>query len=62
MMGIIPEDANAVTIAALLALSIARDEANLPIDLTMEHIFSERRFFVYSVNEEDSELFFLPFS
>jgi hypothetical protein len=32
------------------------DEANLPIDLTMEPLLSEREFFVFSFNKEDSEL------
>ena len=62
-MGIIPEDANVDTIAALLASSAVRHEANLSIDLTIEPLFSESEFFVLSFNDEDedSELFFTFF-
>ena len=58
-MGIILEDAaaKADAVAALLASSVAMVEANLSIDLTIEPLFSEREFFVFSFNEEDSELF-----
>jgi hypothetical protein len=41
-----------------LASSVAMDEASLSMDLTMEPLFSEREFFMFSFNEEDSELFF----
>jgi len=64
-MGIIPEDANANAnaMAALLASSVVRHEANLSIDLTIEPLFSESEFFVFSFNDEDedSELFFTFF-
>jgi len=62
-MGIIPEDANADAIAALLASSVVRHEANLSIDLTIEPLFSESKFFVFSFKDEDedSELFFTFF-
>jgi hypothetical protein len=62
-MGIILEDAAATAdaVAALLASSVAMVEANLSIYLTIEPLFSEREFFIFSFNEEDSELFFTFF-
>jgi hypothetical protein len=60
-MGIIPEDANADAKAAMLASSVAMDEANLSIDLTIEPFFSEKEFFIFSFNKEDYELFFTFF-
>jgi hypothetical protein len=50
-MGIIPEDADADAIAALLASSVVRHEANLSIDLTIEPLFSESEFFVFSFKD-----------
>jgi hypothetical protein len=60
-MGIILEDANANAIAALLASSIALDEANSSNDLTIEPLFSEIEFFIFSFNEEGLKLFFAFF-
>ncbi len=60
-MGIIPEDADADSIEALLVSSIAMDEANLSIDLTIEPLFSEVEFFIFLFNEEDSKIFFAFF-
>jgi hypothetical protein len=62
-MGIILEDANANAnaIAALLASSIVMDEANLSIDLTIENLFSESEFSIFSFNKEGSKLFFAFF-
>jgi hypothetical protein len=51
------EDADASAIAALLASSVDKDEASLSIDLTIEPLFSEREFFVFSLDKEDSKLF-----
>ena len=59
-MGIIPEDANADAKAAMLASSVAMDEANLSIDLTIDPLLSEREFFVFSL-DKDSEPFFTFF-
>ena len=42
IIGIMEEDADANAIAALLASSMAMDEASLSIDLTKEPLFSER--------------------
>jgi len=63
IMGIILEDANANAnaIAALLASSIVMDEANLSIDLTIENLFSESEFSIFSFNKEGSKLFFAFF-
>jgi len=62
-MGIIPEDADADTIVALMASSVVSHEANLSIDLTIEPLFSDSKFFVFSFKDEDkdSELFFTFF-
>jgi len=59
IIGIMEEDANANAnaIAALLASSVDKDEASLSIDLTIEPLFSESEFFVFSLDKEDSKLF-----
>jgi len=57
VIGIMEEDADANVIAALLASSMDKDEASLSIDLTIEPLFSEREYFVFSLDKEDSKLF-----
>ena len=57
IIGIMEEEAVADAIAALLASSVDKDDASLSIDLTIEPLFSEREFFVFSLDKEDSELF-----
>jgi len=51
------EDADANVIAALLPSSMDKDEASLSIDMTIEPLFSEREYFVFSLDKEDSKLF-----
>ena len=57
IISIMEEDADANVIAALLASSMDKDEASLSIDLTIEPLFSEREYFVFSLDKEDSKLF-----
>jgi hypothetical protein len=46
----------------LLASSDAIDEASLSINFMIELLCSEREFLVFSVDKEDSQLFFSFFS
>jgi hypothetical protein len=57
IIGIMEEEAVVDAIAALLASSVDKDDASLSIDLTIEPLFSEREFFVFSLDKEDSELY-----
>jgi len=61
IIGIMEEDADTDAIAVLLASSMDKDDASLSIDLTIEPLFSEREFFVFSLDKEDSKLFFSLF-
>ena len=61
IIGIMEEDTDADAIAVLLASSVVKDDASLSIDLTIEPLFSEREFFVFSLDKEYSELFFAFF-
>ena len=61
IIGIMEEEAVADAIAALLASSVDKDDASLSIDLTIEPLFSESEFFVFSFNEDGSKLFFTLF-
>jgi hypothetical protein len=57
IISIMEEDADADAIAALLASSVDKDDASLSIYLTIDPLFSEREFFIFSLDKEDSELF-----